>query len=77
MTLGRVLIWLSIVSSIVCVSVYGRARVPGGLYGSEIVWSSTLVMAFIAAGLNGVLFGFLLSKVGSVLKHLEQLRRAQ
>ena len=75
--LGKVLIWLSIMSSVICAFVYGRVRVPDGLYGADTVWSSTLVMVFIAAGLNGVLFGFLLQKVGSILRHLEMLRRDQ
>jgi hypothetical protein len=76
-TLGTVLIVLSIVSTCICVMAFGRIRIPSGLYGTQTVWSSTLVMAYVAAGLNGVLLGFVLQKVGSILRHLEQLRRAQ
>ena len=76
-TLGTVLIVLSIVSTCFCMMTYGRIQIPDGLYGTQTVWSSTLVMAYVAAGLNGVLLGFLLQKVGSILRHLEALRRAQ
>lgn len=74
-TLGTVLIVLSIVSTYVCIMAFGR--VPAGLYSTRESWNSTLVMAYIAAGLNGVLIGFVVNKVGSVLKHLEQLQRRQ
>jgi hypothetical protein len=71
---GNVVIWLSLASSVVCILVFGRVSVPDGSYATKEVWSWLLVTAFVAAGANGVFFGYLLSKVGSVLLRLEQLR---
>ena len=74
-TLGTVLIVLSIVSTYVCIMAFGR--VPVGLYSTRPAWNTTVVMTYVAAGLNGVLMGFVVNKVGSVLKHLEHLQRRQ
>lgn len=75
--IGTAIIWVSIAATIACIFIFGRVEISNldGLYGSQTVWSSTLVASFVAAGLNGVFFGFLLNKVGSVLSHLEQLLR--
>lgn len=73
--IGKAIIWLSIAASGICLFVFGRVQVPAGLYGTETVWSTALVMSVIAAGIDGIFFGFLLTKVGSVLRHLEQQRK--
>lgn len=74
--IGTAIIWVSIAGAIACIFTLGRVEIPNvdGLYGSQTVWSSTLVASFVAAGLNGVFFGFLLNKLGSVLRHLEDIR---
>lgn len=73
-SIGNAVIWLSLIASIVCVFTLGRITIPDGLYGTKQIWSSTLVAAFLAAGLNGAFFGYALAKIGSVLKHLESIR---
>ena len=72
--IGKAVMWLSIAAAAICIFALGRIEVPDGMYDTKIVWSTTLVASFVAAGLNGVFFGFLLDKVGSVLRHLEKIR---
>ena len=74
--IGQALIWLSLASAVICVFAFGRVEIPSvSEYSSpEKVWNASTVIACITVGLNGAFFGFLLSKVGSVLKHLEKLR---
>ena len=74
--IGNALIWLSLVAAVVCIFVYGRVEIPDGIYNTREVWSPLIVLACIASGLNGAFFGYLLSKVGSVLRHLENLQRS-
>lgn len=70
--IGDMIIVLSAISAVVCIMAFGRVEVPNGLYSTQTQWSPLLVSVYIAAGLNGMFFGYLLSKVGSVLKHLEK-----
>ena len=70
--IGNAIIWLSLVGAAICVFAFGRIEVPTGLYGTETRWNSLLITIFITGGLNGAFFGYLLAKVGSVLKKLEQ-----
>lgn len=72
--IGQGIIWLSIVSAAICAFVFGQVEVPDGLYSTKKVWNATLVGLYVAPGLNGVFFGFLLSKIGSVLKRLDSLK---
>ncbi len=68
--IGNVIIWLSLFGSLICVFGFGRVS---GAYGEKAVWNGVLVTMFIAAGLNGAFFGYLLSKVGSILIRLQKL----
>ncbi len=72
--IGKAVMWLSIAAAAICIFALGRIDVPDGIYDTKTVWSTTLVASFVAAGLNGVFFGFLLDKVGSALRHLEKIR---
>lgn len=72
--IGQAIIWLSIVAAAICIFLFGQYEVPDGLYRTKKVWNTTLIGFYVASGLNGVFFGFLLSKLGSVLKHLERLK---
>lgn len=76
--LGWCLIILSVVAAGFCILQFGKVEVQvdyglGQSYTKD-EWSPTLVITFMAAGLNGVFFGYLLAKMGSVLTHLEALR---
>lgn len=77
--IGKAIIWVSIAAAITCIFTLGRVEIPNtdGLYGSHTIWSSTLVASFVAAGLNGVFFGFLLDKIGSVLARLEKIGHSE
>ena len=71
-SIGNTLIWLSLISATICIFAFGRIEVSD-LYGStKTAWSPFIVVAIIAGGLNGVFFGYLLAKVGSVLRKLEK-----
>ncbi|WP_298581277.1 hypothetical protein [uncultured Luteimonas sp.] len=71
--IGTVILWLSVIAGIMTAFFFGRVTVPKGPYSTEEVWNSTIVIFCIAAGLNGAFFGYLLSKVGSVLIRLQKL----
>lgn len=72
--IGQGIIWLSIASAAICAFLFGQVEIPDGLYSTKKVWNTTLVGLYVASGLNGVFFGFLLSKIGSVLKRLDGLK---
>lgn len=72
--IGNAIMWLSLISAAICVFALGRVEVPDGLYSTATRWNSLLITIFIASGLNGAFFGYLLAKVGSVLKRLESSR---
>ena len=74
--IGQAIIWLSIVGAAICIFLFGQYELPDGPYSTKKVWNTTLIGFYVASGLNGVFFGFLLSKIGSVLKHLEWLRES-
>jgi hypothetical protein len=65
---------LSFIGAAICVFSFGRIEVPSGMYSTETQWSPLLVSVYIAGGLNGMFFGYLLSKVGSVLRRLEKMQ---
>lgn len=75
-TIGEIIIVLSAISAIVCIMAFGRVEVPNGLYSTKTQWSLLLVSVYVAGGLNGMFFGYLLAKVGSVLKHLEKAQES-
>lgn len=75
--IGQAIIWLSIVGAAICIFLFGQYELPDGPYSTKKVWNATLIGFYVASGLNGVFFGFLLSKIGSVLKHLERLRESR
>jgi len=70
--IGNSVIWFSLISAAVCVFAFGRVEMPGR-YGitTENHWNIILVSIYMGAGLNGAFFGYLLAKVGSILKRLE------
>lgn len=72
--IGVAIIWISIAAAVVCIFAFGRLEVPYGAYGIRKIWSPSIIIACIGLGLNGVFFGYLLSKAGSALQHLEKLR---
>ena len=74
--IGQAIIWLSIVGAAICIFLFGQYELPDGPYSTKKVWNTTLIGFYVASGLNGVFFGFLLSKIGSVLKHLERLKES-
>ena len=65
--IGNAVLWGSLASAAACVFFLGRGPEGEG-------WNGLLVSIYLASGLNGAFFGYLLSKVGSVLKHLEALQ---
>lgn len=65
--IGTAIFWASLVSAGFCVFFLGRTPDGEG-------WNLLFVSIYLASGLNGAFFGYLLSKVGSVLKHLEALQ---
>lgn len=71
--IGNVIIWLSFTSSIISIFIFGKVENDTG-YIVTSKWLVGIVVYCILAGLNGVLFGYLLSKVGKILSHLEALR---
>jgi len=73
--IGNAIIWLSLISAVICIFALGRTEVSNGFYNTT-QWNSLLITMFIAGGLNGVLFGYLLAKVGSVLKRLERAQKS-
>lgn len=75
--IGQAIIWLSIVGAAICIFLFGQYELPDGPYSTKKVWNTTLIGFYVASGLNGVFFGFLLSKIGSVLKHLERLKESR
>ena len=75
--IGQAIIWLSIVGAAICIFLFGQYELPDGPYSTKKVWNTTLIGFYVASGLNGVFFGFLLSKIGSVLKHLEGLKESR
>lgn len=72
--IGVAIMWTSVAAALVCIFAFGRIEIPYGTYGTKRVWSPAVVITCIGLGVNGVFFGFLLSKVGSALQHLEKLR---
>ena len=72
--IGQAIIWLSLIGAALCIFMFGRIQVSEGLYSTKTIWSSTLVATYAVAGVNGAFFGFLLSKIGSVLIRLDQLK---
>lgn len=74
--IGNAIIWLSLIGATICVFAFGRVEVPDGLYGTTTRWNSVLITIVIASGLNGIFLGYLLAKVGSVLKKLERSEAA-
>lgn len=72
--IGTLIIYLSIISAAICIFAFGKIEIQDSLYSTRTVWSPTLIGIFVAGGINGAFFGYLLSKVGSVLKHLEAIR---
>lgn len=75
--IGQAIIWLSIVGAAICIFLFGQYELPDGPYSTKKVWNTTLIGFYVASGLNGVFFGFLLSKIGSVLKHLERFKESR
>src|SRR5690554_4794143 len=71
-TIGIIVIVFSIVSTAICVVAFGQIKVPNSLYGSHTVWSVSLIVVYITSGIGGVLFGYLITKVGSVLVYLAE-----
>lgn len=65
--IGTAILWASLVSAAACVFFLGRGPEGEG-------WNLLFVSIYLASGLNGAFFGYLLSKVGSVLKRLEALQ---
>ncbi len=63
--IGNGIIWLSLISAALCVFFLART----GPEGKD--WNGLLVSIYVASGLNGAFFGYLLAKVGSVLRRLE------
>ncbi len=72
--IGQAIIWLSLAGAVICILMFGKIEVAQGLYSTKTIWSSSLITAYAVAGVNGAFFGFLLSKVGSVLVRLDQLK---
>lgn len=72
--IGDAIMVLSFIGAAICVFSFGRIEVPSGMYSTETQWSPLLVSVYIAGGLNGMFFGYLLSKVGSVLRRLEKMQ---
>lgn len=73
--IGQAIIWLSLAGAAICIFMFGKIEVAEGLYSTKTIWSSSLITAYAVAGVNGAFFGFLLSKVGSVLVRLDQLKK--
>ena len=73
--IGNAITWLSLAAAILCIFMFGRVEVPSGMYSSKTQWNAALISIFAGAGVNGMFFGYLLSKVGSVLSHLERQAR--
>lgn len=70
--IGTAIIWLSLIASVICVLAFARVEADYGAYGKKVELNSFLVSIYAAAGLNGMFFGYLLSKVGSILTILER-----
>lgn len=65
--IGGLIILLSIASTIIFIIAFGK--VPT-MYGYD-DWSFFNIVVGVAMGLNGCFFGYLLQKIGSVLKYHE------
>lgn len=74
--IGNTLIAISILISVISVFVLGKGKVDTG-YLTISKWQPAVVFYCIIGGFNGVFCGFLLSKVGRILSHLEALRRSK
>lgn len=75
--IGQAIIWLSIAGAAICILLFGQYEFPDGPYNTKKVWNIPLIGQYVVFGLIGVFFGFLLSKIGSVLKHLERLKESR
>ena len=65
---GNALIFGSLIGALVCVLMLARTGPDGA------GWNGLLVSIYVASGINGAFFGYLLAKVGSVLKRLEAMQ---
>ncbi len=68
--IGNAVIALSFFGSLICLGAFGKVSVQSGPFEATEVWGPVLVSIYVAAGVNGALFGYLLAKVGSILTHL-------
>ncbi|XOV78140.1 MAG: hypothetical protein ACFHVJ_14475 [Aestuariibacter sp.] len=69
--LGWIIVWLSVISCIILVFTFGKIETG---YGKE-VWVPGTVILYVGMGINGVLFGYLLAKVGKILSHVSFLTK--
>lgn len=72
---GNMVIVLSIICAIAGIFFLGKTEVDAGIYYSDTrtEWSLAVIFACIATGISGCVFGYLIKKLGSVLRHLEVL----
>jgi hypothetical protein len=68
--IGNVIIGLSVACAIIGMLVYGRVEIATS-YTIQTQWVFAVIVYCLWGGLNGAFFGYLLSKVGRVLQHLE------
>lgn len=49
------------------------SKVPSQSYSYVEVWSAVSIFYFVGAGISGIIFGYVITKIGSILAHLEKL----
>ena len=72
--IGMLIIFTSIVATVICIFSFGKTAVVDSYYGGySRDWSGVAVFSWICVGISGVLFGYLFKKIASVLRHLEKI----
>jgi len=74
---GGLIIAVNVIGAITCIFTLAKYKSYDPEFPSDALFAKThfnpgLVIAFIAWGLNGVTFGYLIMKIGSILRHLER-----
>lgn len=65
--IGGLVMLISVIAGIAFILAFGK--VPRSYYGEE--WSVIMILTGIGIGLQGVFFGYLLQKIGSILRYHE------
>ena len=70
--IGWVVIILSFIAGCVFILIFGQVETQNASYDTVYVWSSIMVAIGFGIILNGLLFGYLILKVSSILQYHEQ-----